>query len=47
LPEDFEGWTTTAPKAGFHGNQRHFFQKPDEKLLNKLMSKDKGKKDLY
>jgi hypothetical protein len=20
LPEDFEGWTTTAPKAGFHGN---------------------------
>ena len=47
LPEDFEGWTLVIPEPGYHGNLKHFFQKPNDKLMMKLMYKDKKEKAPY
>ena len=47
LCEDFEGWTLEKPDNGYNGNLRHFFSKPDEELMNKLMYKNKSEKQPY
>jgi len=44
LGEDFEGWTLVVPEPGYNGNLRHFFHKPNDKLMMKLMYKDKKEK---